>query len=204
VQRPAALVLGPRRFADLMSAVIGISPAALTGRLRDLQDAGVVEQTRIDDLARTRAYRLTAWGSGLEDVMRALGRWAHGSPAFPVPGTGMTPDGVIVAMRTMTPPGITTDIPVRVQWELRDARRPEAAPRRYRLVWERDSFELTEGRLAGADAVVTGDSTAWAAVVFLGLLVEQAERDGTLAVEHGRDVLARVIAVFAAPSDDRP
>lgn len=195
------LILGPRRFADLISSVIGISPTALAGRLRDLQEAGVVEQTRIDDLARTRAYRLTAWGSGLEDVMRALGRWAHGSPAFPVPGTGMTPDGVVVAMRTMTPPGVTTGVPVRVQWELHDARRPEAAPRRYRLVWERDSFELAEGSIARADASITGDSTAWAAVVFLGLPIAQAERDSALAVEGDRDVLARVLAVFAANDD---
>jgi len=69
-------------------------------------------------------------------------------------------------------------------------------------VWERDSFELTEGRIAGADASVTGDSTAWARVVFLGLPIEQAERDGALVVEDGRDVLTRVLAVFAAPSAD--
>ncbi|GAB3795191.1 winged helix-turn-helix transcriptional regulator [Humibacter antri] len=193
------LILGPRRFADLLSAVIGITPSALAGRLRDLQNAGVVEQTTLDDLAGTRAYRLTPWGSGLEDVMRSMARWAHGSPAFPVPGTGLTPDGVIVAMRTMTPPDAHTDVPVHAEWELTDVRQPDATARRYRLAWHRGGFDLAQGRDDAADVRVAGDSTAWAAVVFMGLPVEQAERDGILTVDGDRAALKRVLALYSAP-----
>jgi DNA-binding HxlR family transcriptional regulator len=193
------LILGPRRFADLLSEAIGITPSVLAGRLRHLQGVGVVEQAKLDDLARTRVYRLTPWGAQLEEVMRALARWAHGSPLFPVPGTGLTPDGVIVAMRTTVPLGSVTHVPVRVEWELHDVRRPAVAARRYRLVWERDSFDLAEGRASQPDATVVGDSTAWAAVAFLGLPIEQAERDGQLAVQGDRQRLAKVLDLFAVP-----
>lgn len=192
------LLLGPRRFADLLSAVIGISPGVLTARLRELQDAGVVEQVTLDDLARTRAYRVTPWGAGLEDVMRALGRWAHGSPSFPVPGTGMTPDAVIVAMRTMVPTeGVRADRPLTATWELHDERRPAAGVRRYRLLWEGRCFDLAEGSLESPDVTVRGDSTAWTGAVFLGVPLDELERSGALAVEGDRDALARVVAVFA-------
>ena len=191
------MLLGPRRFTDLLSAVIGITPSVLAGRLRDLELAGVAEPTALDDLAHTQAYRLTAWGRQLEDVMRALAAWAHGSPAFPVPGTGMTPDAVIVAMRTTVPPGVTTDRPVRIALKLHDVRRPEAGERRYRLVWDQDCFDVSQGRTLGADAQVVCDSTAWAGVTFMGLSVEQAERDGLLEIEGDRSALARVLAVFA-------
>lgn len=191
------LILGPRRFADLLSAVVGITPSVLAGRLRHLGDAGVLEQATMDDLGRSRVYRLTPWGRQLEDVMRALGRWAHGSPFFPVPGTGMTPDGVIVAMRTMVPPGLVAESPVRVEWRLRDARRPEVGARHYRLIWDRKSFDLSEGSVDGADVSVVADSTVWAAVVFLGMPVEQAERDGVVAISGDRNVLKRVLAVFS-------
>lgn len=193
------LILGPRRFADLLSAAIGITPSMLSGRLRHLQRAGVLESTTLDDLARTRAYRLTPWGGQLEDVMRAMARWAHGSPSFPVPGTGMTPDGVIVAMRTTVPPDCRTDPPVHVDWELHDVRRPAVGARHYRLIWDRQRFDLAQGRSDVTDTTVAGDSTAWAAVAFLGLPLDVAERDGSLRVQGDRAALAKVLDALGGP-----
>lgn len=195
------LTLGPRRFADLESAVIGITPGVLTTRLRALQDSGVVEQGHLDDLGRTRVYRLTEWGRGLEDVMRALGRWARGSQAFPVPGAGMTPDAAVVAMRTMAPRGAAWNDAlvetIKVGFELRDERRPAAGVRRYRLVWDQQSFDLAEGVIASPDATVTGDSTAWTEVIFGGLPIAEAERRGRLSVEGDRAAVERVLGAYS-------
>ncbi|SFC14687.1 transcriptional regulator, HxlR family [Nocardioides terrae] len=190
------LMLGPRRFGDLQSAVVGITPAVLTDRLRHLADAGVVEQVTLDDLARTRAYRLTPWGSGLEAVMAALGRWAHASAGFPVAGAGMTPDGAIVAMRTMTPPSPQAPRPVELGLELVDVRRPAAGVRRYRLRWRRRSFELVEGTVEAPDATVTGDSTAWTAAVFGMAPLDALEHDGALSVTGDRAALAAVLELY--------
>lgn len=203
------LLLGPRRFADLESAVIGITPGVLSGRLRDLQDAGIIEQVTLSDLARTRAYQVTEWGSGLEDVMRAMGRWAHGSARFPVADAGMTPDGVVVAMRTMLPARGDLPRPARplaIALELMDARRPAAGGRRYRLTWADAGIELVEGATEDADATVTGDSTAWTGVVFGGLPLAEAERAGALSISGDRAAVKRMVALFApvaAPADAR-
>lgn len=188
------LLLGPRRFADLASAVVGITPAVLTSRLKALRDSGVVEQARLDDLGQTRVYRLTEWGEGLEDVMRSLGHWAQRSPGFPVDGS-MTPDGVIVAMRTMAPYATMADWgdgPVRIAIELRDERRPAAGVRRYHLHWDKDGFELTEGTDDKPATTVSGDSSAWADVVFAGSPV------GSMAVEGDQRAVERVAAAYAA------
>jgi DNA-binding HxlR family transcriptional regulator len=189
------LMLGPRRFADLASAVVGITPAVLTSRLKALRESGVVEQAQLDDLGQTRVYRLTEWGQELEDVMRSLGRWAQRSPAFPVPEGSMTPDGVIVAMRTMAP---YADLaasgggPVRIAIELHDERRPAAGVRRYALHWDEGRFELTEGTHDAPEATVTGDSSTWADVVFAGAPI------GTVGVEGDRRAVERVAAAYAA------
>jgi DNA-binding HxlR family transcriptional regulator len=196
------LMLGPRRFADLQSAVVGITPAVLTDRLRHLADAGVLEQATLDDLARTRAYRLTPWGRGLEDVMAALGRWAHGSPGFPVAGGSMTPDGAIVAMRTMTPSAPQAPRSVELGLELVDARRPAAGVRRYRLRWRDRSFELVEGTPDAPDATVTGDSTAWTGVVFGMVPLEVVERVGALAVAGDREALDPVLDLYRSTLAD--
>jgi DNA-binding HxlR family transcriptional regulator len=190
------LVLGPRRFADLASAVVGITPGVLADRLRHLVAAGVAEQVTLADLARTRAYRLTPWGSGLEDVMAALGRWAHGSAGFPVAGGSMTPDGSVVAMRTMTPPAPLAPRPVELGLELLDARRPAAGVRHYRLRWTGRSLVLEEGVAEAPDVVVTGDSTAWTGVVFGMAGLADAETAGALAVEGDREALAAVLDLY--------
>ncbi|GGR42872.1 DNA-binding HxlR family transcriptional regulator [Nocardioides luteus] len=186
------LMLGPRRFAELASAVVGITPAVLTARLRALQDSGVVEQ--VDGPGRT-AYRLTEWGQGLEHVMSALGRWAQQSPGFPVPEGRMTPDGAIVAMRTMAPYATITDWsegPIRLAIELHDERRPAAAVRRYRLRWDQDRFALTEGADDDPATTVSGDSSAWAEVVFGGAPVDD------MSVEGDRRAVERVAAAYGS------
>ena len=190
------LMLGPRRFADLQSAVVGITPAVLTDRLRHLAETGVAEQVTLDDLAHTRAYRLTPWGRGLEDVMASLGRWAHGSPGFPVAGGRMTPDGAIVAMRTMTPAAPNAPRPVELALELVDVRRPAAGVRRYRLRWRERSFELTEGVADAPDATVTGDATAWTGVVFGMVPLDVVEGEGALAVAGDRTALDPVLDLY--------
>jgi len=192
------LMLGPRRFADLQSAVVGITPAVLTERLRHLEQTGVAERVTLEDLAGTRAYGLTEWGRGLEDVMAALGRWAHGSAGFPVEGGSMTQDGAIVAMRTMTPPSPRAPRPVELGLRLVDARRPAAGVRRYRLRWRQRSLELAEGVAEAPDAVVTGDSTAWTEVVFGMTPLSAAEHHGRLAVEGDRDALAAVLDLYGS------
>jgi DNA-binding HxlR family transcriptional regulator len=194
------LMLGPRRFADLQSAVVGITPAVLTERLRRLAETGVVEQVTLDDLGRTRAYRLTPWGAGLEDVMAALGRWAHGSPGFPVAGGSMTPDGAIVAMRTMTPSVPRAPRSLELGLRLVDARRPAAGVRRYRLRWRQRSLELVEGIPEHPDVIVTGDSTAWTEVVFGMVQLSVAEHHGQLAVEGDREALEAVLGLYRAVS----
>lgn len=107
----------------------------------------------------------------------------------------MTPDGVIVAMRTMAPYATMADWgdgPVRIAIELHDERRPAAGVRRYRLHWNQDRFELTEGADEEPATTVSGDSSAWADVVFAGSPV------GSMAVAGDRRAVERVAAAYAA------
>ncbi|MEZ5376632.1 MAG: helix-turn-helix domain-containing protein [Acidimicrobiales bacterium] len=65
------LGFGLRRFSELQSELVGISPSLLSGRLRQLTDAGVIE--RIDN-----RYQLTERGIELLDVVSEIGRWGIG------------------------------------------------------------------------------------------------------------------------------
>ncbi|WP_432992777.1 winged helix-turn-helix transcriptional regulator [Dactylosporangium sp. CA-233914] len=70
------LLLGPKRFTDLQQALPTASPNALSDRLRELTDAGVVHRRQLPPPGGARVYELTAWGHGLEPIVIALGTWA--------------------------------------------------------------------------------------------------------------------------------
>ncbi|MER7558506.1 helix-turn-helix domain-containing protein [Nocardioides sp. NPDC126508] len=193
------LMFGPRTSPDLRSSLVGVSTDELNDRLLFLERAGVVVETELGYLTKTTAYALTDWGRELEEVLSALSLWAlEGSARYPVPSTGMTPSGVMVAMRTMVPPrSLTTQAPLRASWRLTDARCPDVAAQEFRLEWNELGFDLDVGELPRVDVAVTGDSTAWAGVALLGQPLDEALAKGSLRVEGDRAALARVLRVFA-------
>src|SRR6201987_3418504 len=68
---------GPRGFQDLQDALKGIAPAALSDRLRTLEENGVVER-RFYSMSPPRAeYVLTAKGRDLGPIVRAIGDWGR-------------------------------------------------------------------------------------------------------------------------------
>jgi DNA-binding HxlR family transcriptional regulator len=94
------LMFGPKRFADLHRGLPGMSQNVLTQRLRELEDSGVLVRRRALPPAAGLIYELTDHGRALEPVLLALGSW--GSPLSPQPGSAeeLSPDALIVALRT--------------------------------------------------------------------------------------------------------
>jgi DNA-binding HxlR family transcriptional regulator len=66
------LVLGPRRYSELLKGLGGIPTDILAARLRTLQEQGIVRQI---GEGRAQHYELTESGQALGPVLRELGRW---------------------------------------------------------------------------------------------------------------------------------
>ena len=66
------LLLGPRRYSELLSGLGGIGTDILAARLRTLQEHGVVRQV---GAGRSQRYELTESGRALQPVLRELSRW---------------------------------------------------------------------------------------------------------------------------------
>lgn len=69
------LVLGPKRFTDLVGGLPGVSTNVLSSRLRQLERAEVVQRRVLPPPAPATVYELTAYGRELEPILFALGRW---------------------------------------------------------------------------------------------------------------------------------
>ncbi|AGB24393.1 putative transcriptional regulator [Mycobacterium sp. JS623] len=93
------LVLGPKRFTDLLSGLQGVSSDVLTQRLRDLGEAGVVRRRRLGPPVSAWVYELTKWGTELEPIILELAHWLHRSPLmrYDLP---LGPDSLMLSLKT--------------------------------------------------------------------------------------------------------
>ena len=74
------LLLGPKRFNDLLAGLAGASPNVISQRLRELTASGVIRLRDLGPPARVRVYELTDWGRELEPVVLHLGQWGTRAP----------------------------------------------------------------------------------------------------------------------------
>ena len=77
------LILGSHRFNEIERGLPGISRSLLASRLRDLEEAGVIDRLP-GAQPKTTAYHLSEAGRDLKTVIETLGawgvRWAFGEP----------------------------------------------------------------------------------------------------------------------------
>ena len=69
------LLVGPARYTELLAGLPGIATNLLADRLRQLEDAGVVEKGPADR-AGASTYALTPWGEELRGAVDGLIRWS--------------------------------------------------------------------------------------------------------------------------------
>jgi DNA-binding HxlR family transcriptional regulator len=77
------LLLGPRRYTDLLDGLPGVGTNILAARLTALQAAGLVTKRTLPAPAPATVYELTDAGRELGPTVRSLSEWGerHGAPA---------------------------------------------------------------------------------------------------------------------------
>ena len=92
------LLLGPKRFGDLLDHLDGMSPSLLTTRLTGLIESNVVRRTSLPPPASAQVYELTEIGREVQPAIRELIRWG-GRFLFPTePGDVFEPDWVLLGL----------------------------------------------------------------------------------------------------------
>jgi len=69
------LVCGPRRFRDFQESLEGITPSALSTRLKTLEEAGLVSRQFYSDHPPRAEYVLTSKGRELGPIVGGLRDW---------------------------------------------------------------------------------------------------------------------------------
>jgi DNA-binding HxlR family transcriptional regulator len=79
------LMVGPRRFGELLDAVPGLHDRLLSERLKELENAGMVKRLVYPETPVRIEYELTPMGRDLEKVVAEVHRWAERWIAASVP-----------------------------------------------------------------------------------------------------------------------
>ena len=178
------LLLGPKRFTDLRGGIPDISPNVLGQRLRELEESGIVRRRKLAPPAAAQVYELTEWGHALEPAILSLGRWASGSPSFPI-GADMGPDSLVLALKSTFDPAKADGLDA--TYELRLGETP------FRIEVSDGRFEAAHGEAETPDATIRSDPSTIASVVFGENRLGKAVESGEIEVDGSRHAVRALI-----------
>lgn len=185
------LVLGPKRFTDLVEGLPGIGTNILSARLKELEAAGVVTRERLAPPAASKVYELTEWGRELEDVVLGLGRWGAKSPTFGGAEMVARPEWTVLALKAMFRPQSAADAPATAELRFGE----EA----YALTIADGKLDIRHGADRHPELVVSLDVRTLAGILLGRVDPKQALATGAVTVEGRRNAFVRLVRFFVRP-----
>ncbi|HEV7661918.1 MAG TPA: winged helix-turn-helix transcriptional regulator [Chloroflexota bacterium] len=183
------LLFGPKRFTDLHRGLPGMSQNVLAQRLRELEQAGIVERCKLGPPASTRAYGLTPRGADLEPVLLALGRWGSRGPHNATAELSVA--AFVLALKTTFSADLAAGLHARVELNFGEDR--------FAAVIKDGQFHVARGVLDEPDASVAADVATLRAIVFGGRPLAEAVDARALVLRDDRAIVARFVACFPRP-----
>jgi DNA-binding HxlR family transcriptional regulator len=174
---------GPSRYTDLRAGLPGIATNLLADRLRELEQAGVVEREEAPPPVATTLFRLTPRGERLRPVLEALARWGMPLMAEEKPTDAVRSHWVAWALESLLSDHEPDGPPLSV--ELRTGDQPVA-------ISTRDGgLDVRLGAAESPDAIVTGEPRPVLGLMF-GLQDAAAAGAAGVKIEGRPEVLERI------------
>jgi DNA-binding HxlR family transcriptional regulator len=185
------LMLGPRRYSDLLAELPGITTNLLAARLRAMEASGIVARAP----GPPPRYDLTALGAALEPVVVELGRWGASFMDQPRRDDTTNVGWGLLSLKRRYRGGMRAVVEFRVE-----PREPRAAVRRFELAFEEARLHVKEREAIRPQLVVTGALEAFQAWLFRVVAAAELQRGGRLAVD-GDPVVWRAVQAALGPND---
>lgn len=184
------LLRGPKRFTDLQRGQPRIPSNVLSARLKELEEAGVVQRRVLPRPPGGVGYELTEYGRELEDIILRLGLWGAKTMPQARPDEVVTPDTVLLALRSTFQPeaarGLQTGYELRLGEIVVHARVDHGV------------LEVGEGPLEDADLVLETDLTLHPLLTG-DLSPSEAIDDGRVRLTGKRKLFDQFVEVFHIP-----
>jgi DNA-binding HxlR family transcriptional regulator len=181
------LLVEPKRFTDLQRGRPGIPTNVLTARLKELEQAGVIQRRLLPRPSGAVVYELTKYGAELEEIVVRLGRWGAKSLGDPSPGEIVTADSMVMAMRSTFRPEAARRISA--TFELR------MGPVTINVAVKNATVRAAQGALPGADLIIEA-GPGIRALMAGEVTADEAIRKHIVRVKGDKQLLARFAEMF--------
>jgi DNA-binding HxlR family transcriptional regulator len=179
------LLLGPKRFNDLLAGLDGASPNVISQRLRELTGSGVIRQRDLGPPARVRVYELTDWGRELEPVVLHLGQWGTRAPLPEGARWGL--DSLLLALQASADPAV-----VNGRYELR------VGADVFTVDGTAGSVRMRRGTADRPDAALTTDADTLHAVALGKRSIAETAESGDLRLDGDAQAISGLTGLLQA------
>jgi DNA-binding HxlR family transcriptional regulator len=183
------LLLGPKRYTDLLDGLPGIGTALLASRLRDLETEGVVRRRKLRPPAGSTVYELTEWGCELEPALIGLARWGGARLGAPGTGEAFRARWLMLAMQTRFDPEAARDVHETYEFRLGEDW--------FHVRVDDGSVSVHDGVSGGASLIIRGEPRTFLEAVMDPEAAGRSVAEGALEIEGDPEALARCRAIFA-------
>src|SRR6516165_3045438 len=184
------LLLGPKRFTDLLVGVRGASPDVLTQRLRELTEAGVVRRKRLGPPTAAWVYELTTWGADLGPIVTGLARWASHSPGMRYDAPLGT-DSAVLSLEALFDPSAAAGVDATIALHLGDER--------FRLRIANSQLAVTRAETERPNATIDTNTNTLLSLLRANRPLDDALANGELRLAGDRALVEKFRRLFPTP-----
>jgi len=187
------LLARPSRYTDLLDDLPGIPTNVLSTRLKELEEAGIVERRIAPAPQRGILYAPTEAGQNLQGAVIALALWGNTRLGEQEPGEFVPPSSVVMALRATFNPDAARGLTA--SWEIRTGDAVMHA-------------SVADGQLATGVGPAPGEPdlviTVPSGEVLTYRAMMQAIKNGPVELKGRRSLLTTFAKVFAPPGGNHP
>jgi DNA-binding HxlR family transcriptional regulator len=185
------LMLGPRRFTDLIDGLPGVSRNLLTERLRALERDRVVTRGQLPPPAARQVYELTDDGRDLAQAMIPLVAWGTRRLGSRHPHESFRSHWAALAMVTFADREAARGV--------RETYEYVVGGTAFHYVVDDGSIELRYGQAHDPAVTVVTDDKTWADLASGRITASEAAAEGALALSGRPEARARLRKILSRP-----
>jgi DNA-binding HxlR family transcriptional regulator len=186
------LIVGPRRFKDLLEGLPSISTNLLSERLKHLELQGLIRRRILPPPAGSTVYELTALGQALEATLLELGRWgSQFAPPSPEGATVLHVGSYALTLKTFFRPeqaqGLNETYELHMDNEV------------LQVQIAGGEIHVRQGEARQANAVFHTDMPTYLALLGGQIQPHEACAKGLLRIEGDQGALSRFLRICGLP-----
>jgi DNA-binding HxlR family transcriptional regulator len=183
------LLLGPRRFTDLIDGLPGISRNLLTERLRALERDGILTRRELPPPAARQVYELTDDGRDLATAMLPLVAWGVRRLGSRRPGESFRPQWAALAMAAFADRAVAKGVTETYEYRVGELV--------FHFTVDDGSIELHQGPAEDPAATLTTDEETWADLASGKITGSAAATAGRLAITGKPQAMDRLRQILS-------